>query len=112
MPTPLTAILLTGSLAFAAPPREHAQVGAVVELAQQNRIGRSYVKPRTTPGAQTGPVLSTPGYLPRSAPRRSGPSGRPSTGALPPSADACARGYTARSQWTRREFNQLCGQGS
>jgi hypothetical protein len=82
-------------------------------IADRGRIGRSYVEPRTVPGSSdSGPLLTTPGYRPRSAP---GPSRRsrssPSDG-LPPDASDCAAGYSSRSKWTRREFNRMCGHGS
>jgi len=75
-------------------------------LAPPPRFGRSYAPPeQTNPGTSTGPLLQTPGYQPRTAPRRN-------ESASPPTAGDCAAGYSSRTGLTRREFNRLCGRGS
>ncbi len=103
-----------GVLSWALPERgsAHEPLSVVkVQGIDRNRIGRSYVEPRTVPG-DSGPALTTPGYQPRATPRaNSRPAARPSTG-MPPTASDCAAGYSARSRWTRGEFNRMCGQGS
>ena len=116
MPLPLIAVAIAGAIgnvvtaSAAAEVVRQAPEAVLVQAGDRDRLGRSYVEPRTVPGLDPGPQLTTPGYQPRAAPRqRSRPGSNSGAG---PTASDCAAGYGSRSRWTRREFNRMCGQGS